>query len=71
MARLTDTERGARIARRMAWDRLAQADLFPATVAADRELWQSILDRAEITVAEERECRFQVYRLRWLQGGVH
>lgn len=55
MSRPTDTERGARIARDTAFVKLNQGDLFRKP--RDRKLWQSILDRADETLEEERACR--------------
>ena len=63
MARLTDTLRGASIALRAACDKLDQGDLFDSV---DRELWESIRDRARMTISEEYGCVSALQSLRWL-----
>lgn len=51
MSRITDTERGARIAAAIADQRLAQPDLFDDT-AATEQLWLPILDAAHAQLDE-------------------
>ena len=62
MSRITDTERGARIAREIAEAKLRQGDLFDRV---DRRLWQSIHDRACLQLVEEMACRRELTEVRW------
>lgn len=52
MSRITDTERGARIAQEMARERLLQPDLFPGFGIGDLYFWRAIKDAADATLNE-------------------
>lgn len=68
MSRPTDTERGARIARDIAALKLRQGDLFHGP--SDRKLWQTILDRSLLTLAEEMACRRELSIIRYCDGAM-